>query len=134
MTVMKRFLGVAVVSGVLILTACSAITQYSDLNREATPADALPPGIVESDAEIDLSTSRFVGVDDGVSLWLVTPEAPYGICLVTYPDGQDWSVACGGSGLEVDMGSGHHYAVHPDGMPNRDGMRRISENVFELSD
>ncbi len=134
MTIAKHFLGVAALSGVLMLTACSANFQYSVLNRDAKSADALPASVVESDAEIDFSSSRFVGVDAGVSLWLVAPKAPYGICLVTNKEDQDWSVACSGGALGVDMGPGHNYWVYPDGMPNREGMRRISENVFALTD
>lgn len=131
---MKFFLGVATICGALILTSCSAGTQYSILYRDATPADTLPLSILESDAEIDHSTSRFVAVDDGVSLWLVAPEGTPGICLVLYPEDRTWSIACGGTGLGADMGPGHNYAVYPDGMPDRDGARRISENVFVLSD
>gem|GEM_PF-2272957 len=123
-------LGLITVLGAFTLTACSAVIQYSVLDRAATPTDTLPAGVLDSDAEIAFSSSRFIGVDDGVSLWLAAPAEKYGICLIVYPDEQSWSVACSGSGLEVDSGSGAHYAVYPDGTPDKEGMRRISRNVF----
>lgn len=134
MTTVKHFLGMAAASSVLILTACAANPRYSLLDREATAADALPSSIAESEADIDVDTSRFVGVDDGVFLWLVAPDGDNGICLVLSPNKQDWQVACSAGALQVEMESGIRYAVYPDGMPSLDGMRQISENVFAFAD
>lgn len=113
----------------LTLSACTAGPQYSDLSRAATSDDAWPSSLPKyAAANLDRGTSRLVGHDGTRSLYLASStDPPDGVCLLIYPDNDNWVIGCGRDGLSVS-GGGHTYTVRSDRSP--DGGNAISKNVY----
>jgi hypothetical protein len=113
------------------LSGCAATgADYSDLSLDATPDDAWPSSLPAYASEhIDVASSRLVGRDGATSLYLVrSTESQHDVCLLVYPNDNDWMVGCGQDGLSVDRGGSSTYVVRSDGSP-RDG-NAISDNVY----
>lgn len=119
-------------SVVLLLAGCSSSgVSYSVLDRAAEASDALPAAVVDGVDEIDIESARFIGARDGTSLWLAKAERTDTVCLVVYPNDEDWVVGCGAEGAELGVGGpSGDYALVPDGMPAREGATKITENVY----
>lgn len=129
----KKTLGVAVVSAALLLTACANSSSYAALDREAKSSDVLPTVVSDSDNQIISDSSRLVGEQDGVSLWLAKGSEPDVVCLVVYPNDEEWAVTCGGAGAVQKLtGPSGGYVLAPDGMPTPEGGTQLSENVFSV--
>lgn len=134
MTIVKSILTVVAVCGMLLLTGCSTNIGYSVLDRGSSPEDALPAVVLEQSEGVDSSTSRFIGVHDGVSFWLARSSGREGICLIGFPSDQEWVVSCGGAGSNLAFrGTSGIYELYPDGVPAPDGPKRIFENIFLVS-
>lgn len=118
----------------VMLTGCAASTGLTDLDREATEADALPelPEYAYDDVEIDPDSTRYVGEHEGTQLWL-TRTAANGACLLSYPDSEGWLVGCTDGGLPLTTsGPGGSFTVIADDATPPEGAVAISENVFAL--
>lgn len=113
----------------VLLTGCMSGTSYAVLDREAEAADALP-GAVETEL-LEPETARFVGEDDGASLWLVRGVEASTICLVAYRTDDAWVSGCSGEGgglaVRGEVGS---WEVAPDGAPAPAGTRKLFDNIF----
>jgi hypothetical protein len=115
------------------LSACSAqgAGAFSDLDREASAADALPASVGVHDA-VDASSVRFVGEYEATRLWLM--ETDRGLCLVMYRDGGEWLSSCTEPAGELGAsGSGGDFVVIRDGGYPPPGAIRVSANVYAKS-
>jgi hypothetical protein len=115
----------------IALSACTSDDAYSDMRGEATDEDAWPSSLPAYASDgLDVDSARLVGQDDGSSVYLVKSDQPLGqLCLLIYPDDENWVVGCSGSGLRVGNGAST-YILHSDGSPS-EGVA-ISENVSVL--
>jgi hypothetical protein len=130
---MNRRGGVAAataVIGMLAWSGCAAAEGYSDLSREATAEDAWPTSLPGYAADnVEAGSSRLVGHDGSTALYLAASAEPSGgVCLLIYPEDDNWTVGCGANEVTV-TGGGGSYAVRGDGAPDGDG-DSISENVY----
>ncbi|WP_062465538.1 hypothetical protein [Demequina maris] len=126
-----RGFGVASVAA-LLLAGCtgSGEDSYADLDREAADGDALPAAVLAEATYLDASSSRYVGEDDGVALWLARGADPdVHLCLVAVPEDEDWVVGCGYEVFGQSVGT---FAVRPDGAEPPEGFTAVSENVYRL--
>ncbi|MFJ6550452.1 hypothetical protein [Microbacterium sp. NPDC091676] len=126
---------VAVLS-VVALSGCTGVgATYAVLDREAGARDEVPadlPGYAWDD--VDQATARFVGEDEGTSLWLARARDDTSACLLAYADEESWVLGCGGDGAPFSLGGvTGTFTVVPDGAPAPEGMTRVSENVYTAS-
>ncbi len=126
---------VAVLS-VVALSGCTGVgPTYAVLDREAGARDEVPadlPGYAWDD--VDQATARFVGEDEGTSLWLARARDDTSACLLAYGDEESWVLGCGGDGAPFSLGGvTGTFTVVPDGAPAPEGMTRVSENVYTAS-
>jgi hypothetical protein len=107
---------------------------FAVLDRPAESADALPTDLPDYAFDnLDPESARFVADHDGVELYL-TRGADSGICLLAYPNAEDWVVGCsGGRWLKVG-GRSTKYEVRADGAPAPEGATALSANVYLLAD
>ncbi|RUQ07226.1 MULTISPECIES: hypothetical protein [unclassified Microbacterium] len=118
------------------LSGCTSVgAAYAVLDREAGARDEVPadlPGYAWDD--VDQATARFVGEDEGTSLWLARARDDASACLLAYADEESWVLGCGGGGALFSVGGmTGTFTVVPDGAPAPEGMTRISENVYTAS-
>ncbi|MEH3088741.1 MAG: hypothetical protein PGN24_03775 [Microbacterium arborescens] len=114
----------------LLLAGCTPGASYADLDGDLEPADALPESVREAAMDrITAGSQRFVGDHAGTSLWLARGIEPREVCLITYADGSDWALGCGGGSEMRVSGPAGTFAVVSDGAPHPDGFEAISENV-----
>lgn len=126
-------LGGATLTMAALLTGCTAGETYAIFDREAQASDALPDAVLaDGDDVIDPDTSRFVGEDGDVSLWLARPAQPGGACIVAYRSDEVWLTGCG-SQVEIS-GEVGPYAIAPDGFPAPEGMTRLFDNIYAAAD
>ncbi|MGH3691631.1 MAG: hypothetical protein ACRDT7_15885 [Microbacterium sp.] len=129
--------GFALMLSVTVLSACTAFgPNYGVLDREATSGDAVPDAVTEQDSGdvADLSSARWVGEHSGSSIWLLRGVDQGSICVLAFPEGGEWGMACGGEGGPVEMsGPAGHFVTIPDDYPAPDGATRVSDNVYALS-
>ncbi|MCE0488434.1 hypothetical protein [Ornithinimicrobium sediminis] len=112
-----------------VLAACASIGGFSDLDRDPQPNDPLPEVAVFEGVEIVANSSRSVGTHEGVELWLVRTAAD-GVCLLVYPDEEDWAAGCSDRGPVNVGGPAGSFTVVPDGEEPPESATRVSENVF----
>ncbi|WP_062527672.1 hypothetical protein [Demequina rhizosphaerae] len=116
----------------LLLAGCTGGGEdgYADLDREAADGDALPAVVLAEATYLDASSSRYVGEDDGVALWIARGMDPdVHLCLVAVPEDEDWVVGCG---YEVFGRSVGTFALLPDGAEAPDRAAPVSANVYRL--
>jgi hypothetical protein len=118
-----------------LLTGCTASQPtYSVLDSAAESEDALPetlPSSVGNSA--DLATSRLVGEYDGVPLWLLPGRESSTVCLLAFPNDDDWVMGCAGdTGAGAMEGPTGKYTYQPDGFPAPQDATRISTNVYAV--
>jgi hypothetical protein len=118
-----------------LLAGCSSSgATYSALDRDAESADELPGVVLEGGGDIDVDTARFVGEHDGVSLWLALAERPDTVCLVVYPNDQDWVTGCGAEGGPIGVGGpAGDYVLIPDGAPAPEDSSQLTDNVYVVT-
>lgn len=126
-------LTVALSAVAFALAGCTATGDtYSVLEQEAQPEDEVPsdlPSYAWDDA--DPTSARFVGEEEGTSLWLARASDDTGTCLLAYVDEETWVLGCGGDGAPFRVGGiAGSFTVIPDGAHPPDGMAAISENVY----
>ncbi|MDQ0744148.1 hypothetical protein QFZ62_001456 [Clavibacter sp. B3I6] len=133
----RRTAAVAVVMLTLSLAAagCSSpAPALSDLEADRTTDHPVPAEVTdEALAVLDPDTIRWVGEHEGTDLWLAAGKEDLDACLLVYPDGTDWSVACGGGLLQSTTAAGLTFAVVPDGGTAPAGFEAVSQNVFAAS-
>lgn len=135
-----RSLRLTLVPGSLIvfaalLVGCSPSgATYSVLDRAAESVDEPPSVVTDSGDDIAASSARFVGEHEGAQLWLARSTTANGICLIVYPNSQDWVAGCTNAGgpLEVSGPAGA-FVVLPDGSPTPDGTSQLTDNVFVVT-
>lgn len=116
-----------VVLAALGLTGCVP-TGFSDLEREATDADAVPAGLPDYALEgFDVDTLRLVGEVDGQQLYLAK-GINYPICLLIYPGPEDWNTTCGSEMTATTIGS-FEVQVVSDPFPSKDGWTSVGQNI-----
>lgn len=117
-----------------LLTGCtSSGVTYSGLDGKAEAVDELPEIVQDSDAEIDVESARFVGEQDGASVWLARGEQPDTVCLVA-SEADDWVVSCGAEGGPMTVaGEPGKYVVVPDGAPAPENATELSDNVYFIT-
>lgn len=121
--------------GILLVTGCSTNVGYSVLDRSYSEADALPEVVLEQSEGVDSSTSRFIGVDDGVSFWLTRSIGRDGVCLIGYPNDQDWVTSCGGAGSKLAFkGRLGTYELYPDHTPKPEGAKQVFKNIVLVAE
>ncbi|WP_062312909.1 hypothetical protein [Demequina rhizosphaerae] len=128
---LARALAVAALAA-LLLAGCTGGGEdgYADLDREAADGDALPAAVLAEATYLDASSSRYVGEDDGVALWIARGADPdVHLCLVAVPEDEDWVVGCG---YEVFGRSVGTFALLPDGAEAPDHATPVSANVYRL--
>ena len=118
------------------LSGCTGVgAAYAVLDREAEARDEVPadlPGYAWDN--VDQATARFVGEDEGTSLWLARARDDTSACLLAYADEESWVLGCGGGGALFSVGGmTGTFTVVPDGAPAPEGMTRVSENVYTAS-
>lgn len=129
---MKRRSALSALSLTLMLAGCSSSgVSYSILDRDADATDELPAAVVATTDEIDNSTSRLAGEHDGVTFWLARAVRPDTVCLVAYPNEDDWVAGCGAAGDTVRVGvpSGN-YLLGPDRMLVPEDATQVADNVY----
>jgi hypothetical protein len=134
---LRRIPAVAVVMLTLSFAAagCSSpAPALSDLEGDPTTDHPVPAEVSdEALADLDPDTIRWVGEHEGADLWLAAGKEDAGACLLIYPDGTDWSVACGRGLLQSSTAAGLSFAVVPDGAMAPAGFEAVSRNVFAAS-
>jgi hypothetical protein len=121
---------------VLLATAgCTSPTPaLSDLDGDQTTDHPIPAEVSdEALADADLDTIRWVGEHEGTNLWLAAGKDNFDTCLLIYPDGTDWLIACGGGLMQSTTGAGLTFAVVPDGETAPADFGAVSQNVFASS-
>lgn len=120
----------AIAAAVLVLSACAVDATYSDLSRDATADDQWPSAIADDAGDgLDLASSRLVGRDGDIALYLVqSTESSRGICILAYANDDDWTLGCGGDGVEISGVGNSTYVIRSDG--RGDPGKAISKNVF----
>ncbi|WP_062528983.1 hypothetical protein [Demequina rhizosphaerae] len=116
----------------LLLAGCTGGGEdgYADLDREATDGDALPAAVLAEATSLDASSSRYVGEDDGVALWIARDADPdVHLCLVAVPADEGWVVGCGDEVFGRSVGT---FALLPDGAEAPDRATPVSANVYRL--
>lgn len=113
----------------LALTGCATGASYSDLDRESTLEDAMPPGLLDQVGDkVEPKSSRLVGHDGDTELYLARGGKL--VCLVAYVNDADWVMGCGSADVDVDGTPGRFFA-RPDGSSAPiDGTVAISKNVW----
>lgn len=132
---MSGVVSLSMVGLAVLLAACtSSGVSYAALEREAQPSDELPEVVAGGSDEIDADSARFVGEHDGADLWLARTEQPGNICLVVYPNDNDWVAGCGAEGgaMGVHVPSGK-YVVAPDQAPTPEHATELSDNVYLIA-
>lgn len=116
----------------LTLAGCSSSgVSYSILDREADAADELPAAVLATTDEIDGSTSQLAGEYDGSTFWLASAVRPDTVCLVVYPNEDDWVATCGAEGGPIGVGGpSGNYILGPDGMPAPEDATQVADNVY----
>jgi hypothetical protein len=119
------------ITALVALSGCATGEGYSDLSRKATADDEWPSSLPEYAADnIDPKSSRLVGHDGSTALYLAESTDPSGgVCLLIYPESNNWVVGCGAHELTVGGGGNTTYVVRGDGALDDDD-DAISENVF----
>ncbi|RXZ72456.1 hypothetical protein [Agromyces albus] len=122
---------VVLLAGMGLAGCISPASGFAVLDRAAEAGDALPKDLPDyADDSLDPTTSRFVGEHDGDRLYLARGDNS-AICLVIYPNNEEWVVGCGeGGGLTAVSGPSGTYEIRPDGAPAPTGAEEISPNVF----
>lgn len=119
----------------LLLAGCGITpSTYSILDSKAESEDALPDALPSYAGDsADLATSRFVGEYDGTSLWLLRGEESSTVCLLAFPNVDEWVMGCGG---DTDAGAMEgptgKYVYQPDGLPAPQDATRVSANVYAI--
>lgn len=128
--------GIAFTAVVLLVAGCAADSDgYADLERERTSADHVPREIIDAFSEgfeADYESARFVGEDDGASLWLMPGDQANRVCLLSWQGPEDGVIGCGQKGVEFTSGNGSRtYQVVPNGwVTNSEHVTQISSNVY----
>lgn len=127
---------IALTVAMLVLTGCAADSDgYTDLERDRTSDDHVPQEIIDAFSEAfeaNFESARFVGEDDGASLWLMNGERPENICLLMWASPEDGIIGCGMKGAEFTSGNGSRtYQVVPNGwVTDAEHVTPISSNVY----
>ncbi|RUQ98116.1 hypothetical protein [Labedella endophytica] len=118
------------------LAGCASPGGYAVIDAEpAADSPALPELPDYALDNVDESTLRYAGDDDGTPLWLGVGAETATMCLFAYPNETEWIVSCGGDAGPLEMsGAGSTYRLQPDGMPVPDGWTAVSENVLVRGD
>lgn len=118
----------------LIVSGCSAGSDFPILDRAQTPEDEIPSSVTDliDMSEYDLSTSRLSAIDDDREYFLIERVSGGEVtspCLVIA--GPDPLVACGGAGGAVSASSLSGREVQLVGAPaiDGDGWTAISDNI-----
>lgn len=121
---------VAALATVFTLAACATGPAYSDLERAATAEDAWPIELPAHASEgLDAESSRLVAHDGATALYLATASTPDAdVCLLVYPDTENWVVGCGTDGMSLGGGGNSSYIVRSDGALT--GSTALSANVY----
>jgi hypothetical protein len=121
----------ATATALLALSGCATGEGFSDLSRKSTADDEWPSSLPEYAAEnVNADSSRLVGHDGSTALYLAESTGPGGgVCLLIYPDDENWVVGCGTNGVSVGGCGNPTYTVRGDGAPDGDE-NAISENVY----
>ncbi|GAA2044336.1 hypothetical protein GCM10009819_34120 [Agromyces tropicus] len=120
------------------LAGCSmAGVGFSDLDRAVRAGDELPSSAQATlQDSVDLSSSRYVGEDGDLRLWLARGLTPDSVCLVMVSLNGEAGSGCGGPGGVAVGGmgieGGAELVVQPDGLPVPAGAVVISENVHRI--
>ena len=118
----------AVSATVFTLMGCSPADGFSDLNRTASAEDAIPSGLPDYALDdFDIDSLRFVSAVDDTRLYLARGRE-YPVCLLVYRTASDWLGGCG-SNMTTMKSPGFEVMVVQDGMPNRAGWSKASENL-----
>jgi hypothetical protein len=126
---------VAVIAMVMALPACSAepgagTPTYSDLDREATPADVLPADLPPDTSEDYVEDSvRFVGELDGAEYFLARWNQNEGACVVGYRSAEDWIAGCGWGGTITVTLRGWGVTMVPDGADPPESGTSVGANL-----
>lgn len=126
---------VAALSAVTLSGCAGGGTAYAVLDREPEARDEVPADLpAYAWDDVDQATARFVGEDEGTSLWLARARDDASACLLAYADQESWVLGCGGDGASFSIGGiAGTFTVVPDGAPAPEGMARVSENVYTAS-
>ncbi|GAA1055211.1 hypothetical protein GCM10017608_31500 [Agromyces luteolus] len=117
------------------LAGCSmAGVGFADLERTERSGDELPAAAQATLLDsIDPATSRYIGEDGDLRLWLARGTTPDSVCIVLVEPNGEAGAGCGGAGGVRVGGMGiegdGELVVQPDGLPVPDGAVVISENV-----
>lgn len=114
------------------LAGCAGSGGYAVIDAEpVADSPALPELPDYAFDNVDESTLRYAGDDDGTALWLGVGTETATMCLLVYPNETGWMVSCGGDVGPLEMSTGgSSYRLQPDGMPVPDGWTAVSENVL----
>ncbi len=115
---------------VVVLTSCASTDGFSDLDRGRQAGDSVPDVVAfPVDVEIVPESSRSVGAHEDAGLWLAR-TADDGVCLLVYPDHEDWVVGCSDTPPLTVSGPAGSFTVVSDRQDPPQNATRISDNVF----
>lgn len=120
----------------VVLSGCSGTTGgYAILDRPADSNDSVPSAVHDDEVDtMDLSTSRYVGENDGTQLWLGRGQDASTVCLLAYPNDESWVIGCAGPGRStVDGSVAGRFVFQPDGYSTPEDSTAISDNVFFIT-
>lgn len=133
--IVRGALTVALVATVVGLSGCSSssATTFSDLEKTPSLRHPVPttlPAYALQDVQAE--SIRWIGTQDETELWLGEGKTESTVCLLVYPNDEEWTVGCGGTtGVNSSTGAdGTTFAVVPDGMKAPSGYVAVSDNVF----
>lgn len=118
-----------------LLLGCSpGGANYAVLDRPVEPADEPPSIVADASDDIAADSARFVGEYKDAGLWLARSTAENGICLIVYPNPQDWVAGCTEVGEQLGVsGPVGAFFVLPDGSPTPIGTSQLTDNVFVVT-
>ncbi|MBE1513280.1 hypothetical protein [Nesterenkonia halotolerans] len=131
----KYSIAILAVAGLALASVSGCAGPYRDLDEDSLSEREVPDSLPEYALEdFDHDTTRWVGEYKEDQLWLSEGTATRSVCLLVYPDDENWIAGCGGLQLGLGRGAGAEYLVLPDDTDPPSDATAISSNVYVLGD